>query len=288
MCDNWSLSISLALLRDEFRRNIQTAAMDNEGMGEDESPTKQQAAARARIHKRFENMPGLARERANNRQLPLVRVPKFRKGRDGHLRVTLSDNERASVARAMTRSKTARSAGYVVRSDEVCVTAIRFDRSRITAGHAYREPHPFGQADPNPATTKFKSEATTRSDFLATEIETGVAGAVAGRMLHTIAVQLTHQGAERAREQQAGCDDLVRFNLIYARVFHQVDATHPSFGYCAFDFRVSVNTHIAATDVGGPVGLVRSPRHNTPPHLFWVIESNQTNPKSASWREDFD
>jgi hypothetical protein len=64
-------------------------------------------------------------------------------------------------------------------------------------------------------------------------------------------------------------------------VFNVLEVAHPSFGYTAIDLRFFIETYIPAADLGGPIGIVRSPRALTPRHINWLVETHATSGTTA-------
>jgi hypothetical protein len=69
--------------------------------------------------------------------------------------------------------------------------------------------------------------------------------------------------------------------LVVANVFNVLEVAHPSFGYTAIDMRYFHEAYISAAGLGGPIGIVRSPRALTPRHIHWLIETHATSGKTA-------
>jgi hypothetical protein len=76
--------------------------------------------------------------------------------------------------------------------------------------------------------------------------------------------------------------------LVVATVFtrlHVAIPPVPSFGYTVIDTRHSQEAYIPASRLGGPIGIVRSPRHGTPAYANWLIETHATRRAvDSAWR----
>jgi hypothetical protein len=245
-------------------RTILTAALGDQVRG----------SAAFRVSARYSSLQGLCGKRHVR---PGVHVPKFRRGRKGHHRVDLTPAQRALVAEALSRSPEAVRLGIIVIPAEVRSLAESFSDLTFTAGNAVRRPYDTTHRSP-------------QSDFLATTAETGVQGAQAGRVLRVLRVALTTTATDRIQQAAGGaagayylpCEVVVA--TVYSQLYLAIPPA-PSFGYTIIDSRHSQEAYVPAASLGGPIGIVRSPRHGTPAFARWLIETHATRRAvSSAWR----
>jgi hypothetical protein len=174
----------------------------------------------------------------------------------------------------------------VVHAADISEQVEVFTASRFRAGNAYRLP--YGASDGRNRIAKSR-----QSDFIATAAETGVAGAQAGRILHVIRSWLTKLAVDRIRLAVGpGVDCTIPGEVVVATVFNHIHVgvpAMPSFGYTVIDTRHSQEAYVPAARIGGPVGIVRSPRAGSPAHAHWIVETHATRKAmNAAWRRQED
>jgi hypothetical protein len=239
-------------------------------------------------------MPGLMDDTARRTRAE-TKLPKFRANRPGHRRIVLTQAQAGAAAAALSRHPDARRYNVVrarpprlsphallrqvIAGPDVHLAAEAFYATAFQAGGAVR--FPFRAAGVHAG--RITSEHSQQCDFQATARETGVANALAGRVLYAVRVSLTHTALARIRLQvgpENVCD--VSGELVLANVYNVPSVAHRSFGYTAIDNRYFQEAFIPAVSVGGPIAIVRSPRALTPRHIHWVIETHATS-RTEAW-----